>query len=211
MIECIDLDNFALTGNVSRYSEDSLTAQQLLIKTARRTKETVALLKSMVDGLKNFTSVEYNTPLEELVLKTVEYSQTNYITKHYFLFNENSKGFIELAGDISKVINNALECYPEIISIIKDLQAIKDVDGVQAKLTELETHVDSCFSPIYDECSYTTLELAGHTANKLNEFIITVNMVEEIVILFNSTPVTYDSTEEMLEVLGTLSGDTLEI
>ena len=201
MIDCIDLDNYALTGNVSRYNEDSLTAQQLLMKSARRTKDALHLLKSLYDGVKSmYTTLElnYDNKTEALSIADatkIPFSSALPIRKYYFLFNENSKAFIELAGDIAKVINEGLNAFTEITT------KLSNVEGIEDKLKELSSFVDNCYIDIYDDCSYTTLELAGNTACKVNEFITAVNMLEDLAKYINSASkvvITYDSDGEML-------------
>ena len=198
MINCIDLDNFALTGNVSRYNEDSLTAQQLLIKSARHTKDAVELLKSLDEGIKNMFSMlelSYNSGLEELVLSEnthIMYNGARRIARYYFLFNENSKSLIELAGDINKVINDGLTAIPNIISQLSNVEGVE----IEDKLEELQAQLDNCYLDIYDDCSFTTLELAGSTAKNVNEFITLVNMLETIAITINSSSLTFSYTED---------------
>ena len=198
MINCIDLDNFALTGNTSRYNEDSFTAQNLLIKSARRTKECVHLLTNINEGIKglvNVTSTSYNAKLEELAIANklkIIYDKTQAIRRWYFLINENSKSLIELASDINKVINDMLTTLPEIVALLKNITGVEDL------VKELETLIDSCYLDVYDSCSYTTLELAGNTAKNVNSFIDIVNSFENVVNIINasSIEITYDADNE---------------
>lgn len=211
MIECINLDNYAVTSNASRYNEDSLTAHNLIMRTAKRTKQAIQLLKSLYDGITAMYSnlkAEYVESLEELdlaLIKTIPYDNPSYLTRYYFLFNEDAKGLIELAGDINKSVNNGFTAYAEMIT------QLSNINGIEDKLKELENYVDSCDIAIYDECSYTTLELAGHTAKNVNDFITAVNMLEDIVKFINNSKLTidYDSDNEM--IITVIANDNEEI
>ena len=203
MIDCINLDNYAVSTNVSRYNEDGYTAQNLLIKSARRCKDCLKLLTSLNDGVAqmfNTIKTEFNAGAEELSIAEqvhIVYDKSRAIARYYFLVNENSKSLIELASDINKVINNMLATVPDIIA------KLGNVAGIEDKLAELQAHIDTCYLDVYDECSYTTLELAGATARNVNEFITAVNMLESIADFINANQFTveYDGADEMIITL----------
>lgn len=213
MINYINLDNFALTGNVSRINEDSLTAQQLLIRSARKSRECLRLLAKLGYSIKTAqeeTVKEYDAWAEELTLydKVILTAKDIPITfnRFYFLFAENSKSLIELAGDINKAINECLTFIDKLCGLLLNIDPTKE-DTVK----ELRTHLDSCYVNVFDECSYTTLELAGYTARYVNEFVKSVNMLNDTVNTFdNITPaVAYSVNEEQAEIAGAVNDEEI--
>lgn len=200
MISCIDLDNFSLTGHYSRYNEDSLTAQQLLIRCVRKTKETTETLTSIsegIDGFLKYLRIAYDEGNEELTVHEEYYITTSIrqnLNRYFFLFQEDGKSAIELAGNVNKVINEGLTLVAELIT------KLSVIAGIEDKLKELQTYLDGSYLDVYDECSYTVLELAGNTGKYVNDYITVVNMLITIVDYVNNSELSVDYTDadEML-------------
>lgn len=176
MIDCINnIDNYALTGHTSVYNEDGLTAQQLLILCAKRIKECVNVCEDLHARGYNIINARatYNADSEEIAI-TLEkiLRRANYITRHYFLFNENAKSVIELAGSINKAINECLNVLAKVCS------ALGDNPGA----TTLKALIDNAYVDVYDDCAFTILELAGITAKNVNALIEIINKLEDITI-----------------------------
>lgn len=189
-----ELQNYALTGNVSRYNEDSLTAQQLMIATTKKARECLQTLVNIADGINGLyvaLTVEYNGNLEELKLAekvNIVVKAVEVFNKFYFLFAENSKTLIELSGNVNNGINQALVHITDVLPMLEGL----DVDS---ELAELKSHLATCYVDTFDECSFTTLELAGNTARNVNELVKAVNMLGDIVTKINASlmPLAYDN------------------
>lgn len=193
MLDCIkNIDNFALTGSTSIYGEDTVTAQQLLIKSAKKVKECVNVCEKLYEN--NYTVITqeltYNAEQEELAIKSIKLSLTNasaYVQRFFYLFNENSKSPIELAGNINSAIN---ECLTVIENTCKGLTG----DSIKTLLAEL----DGLYVDIYEDCPMTLLELAGKTAKNVNGLVSTINQLEVII---NTLVISYSEDTESLNAL----------
>lgn len=194
-MKCIDLDNYALTGCFSRYNEDSLTAQQLFIKTAKKCKECVNTIDGLRKSIENAYIINSSTidpSTEEVIVEVRLYLKiASYRTysKYYFLFNEDSKTFIELSADINKAIN---ECLTELSNLINK---IKELGIDSTELAALNTSIDSSYVEIYDDCSFNILELSGRTAKNVNCLIDIINNFENNLDLTAS--ITYSDDESL--------------
>lgn len=195
MIDCIELSNYALTGHYSRYLEDSLTAQNLLMRTAKKTRECVNIVDNLTDAVALAyvdTVQSYDPATEELaVAEVVKISLFKGKTsaRWYILFNENAKSFIELTGNVNKAVN---ECLKELEGCVTHLKTLLE----HKTLDELQQAIDNAYIEVYDDCSFTALELAGTTANNVNCLIDIINSLETF--LENGAGISYTEVDETI-------------
>lgn len=179
-LDCFnDIDNYALTGHTSRYNEDGLTAQQLLIKCAKRVKECINVCEVLHEN--DYAVIEsianYNAGGEELIVGLNNlFSAKAYVNRFFFLFKENSVSQIELAGNINLAVN---ECLNVLTATCKMLENYDNVN-LTADIVELLKLINNAYIDVFDECSMTLLELAGNTAKNINELITIINTLEKI-------------------------------
>lgn len=192
------VENYALTGCVSVNNEDGLTGQYLLMNSARKVRECLTTLLSISTAINSVTVdmlVDYNKTDEELGIINVlllKVSSSNSLRKFYFLFNENSKSQIELAGDITSAINQSLDYMPEILFKIKELDPEKE-----NTVKELTQVINNSYVNVYDDCAMNLLELASNTAKAVNSLVRLVNDVYELINTINGlTLTTADFTGE---------------
>lgn len=179
-LDCIkDIDNYALTGCTSIYNEDGLTAQQLLITCAKRVKECINVCEVLHTN--NYEVVEttntYNSNAEELVIGLNKlFSAKAYVNRFFFLFKENAKSPIELAGTINSAINECLDVLASTTSLLTNFSDSK----VQEDVKVLTSLITGAYVDIFDDCAMTLLELAGITARHVNDLVKAVNSLELI-------------------------------
>jgi hypothetical protein len=183
MIYNIDLDNYALSGHTGRINEDNNTASYLLLKTVKKCKECCNVLAGLCDGvelIRNVNVVEYDPNSENLSLYTRYFIDTSTVKngKRYFLFNEDSKSFIELAAIVNKKINEGLQAIEKAYDVLATLE---DLEVSTELKNELKNHVNACYVNVFDDCSMTTLELAGATARNVNDFVTAINLLSDVI------------------------------
>lgn len=209
-----NLSNFALTGHTSVHNENGLTAQQLLIKSSKKVKECLNTVQNVYNAVEKAminSGLEYDSTVEEIavansVIVRIE-NANNYVDKFYYLFNENSTSQIELAGNISNAINEGLKVVSELATRLIDLDGNTEVSA-----KELIAFVDSAYIDVYDECAMNLLELAGITANCVNDLIKAVNTLYVLAGTINGGTLADSYYDETLTTLLNESEDeTLEI
>ncbi|MBO7345324.1 MAG: hypothetical protein J6U92_05245 [Clostridia bacterium] len=144
-----------------------------------------------------YLRIAYDEGNEELTVHEEYYITTSIrqnLNRYFFLFQEDGKSAIELAGNVNKVINEGLTLVAELIT------KLSVIAGIEDKLKELQTYLDGSYLDVYDECSYTVLELAGNTGKYVNDYITVVNMLITIVDYVNNSELSVDYTDadEML-------------
>lgn len=108
-------NNFALTNSLGVYNEDSMTAQELSIKSANKIKECLLMvddLATSINNIKEYLGINYNADSEELELtigqKVTELKEQ--VNKSYVcIFNENAMTQLELAGQTAKAVNECIK------------------------------------------------------------------------------------------------------
>lgn len=193
------ISNYALTGRTSVYNEDGLAGQLLLKKCAKKVIECLNDIQNIHNALEHVESGsnEYNPSNEELIISNnylIKISNAkHYVDKFYLLWNEDSVSPIELAGNINKAINEGLTGVYDMCAKILLLDT-----GLSEELDEVKEYITNSYVDVYDECSLNLLELAGITANNVNELIKVVNTVHTIVNGITSFTDNYNELAEEL-------------
>lgn len=170
MIELLDLDNYALTNHVSRYNEDGLTGKYLLMSAGKKLKESIYAIdtiKDAIDTSKLDSYIEYSADetlyLGKQVRTSINIKKSS--NRYYPTLLEDGKSPIELAGNINRIINEGIEYIESYLS------ELTDVPGAE----NLKEILPSYYVDMYNDCAMTLLELAGVTANNVNNFVDIVN------------------------------------
>ncbi|MBO5712863.1 MAG: hypothetical protein J6R88_01500 [Clostridia bacterium] len=211
MIKLLEsLTNYALTGHTSRYNEDGLTGQQLLIKSARTCKKCLETIVNVMEGINTAypevlaTATQVGTTangnLYELGLQQnikIPVAKVDKINTFYFLFAEDGKSLIELSADINNCVLQGLEQVEKLSNAFTLLHS-----STEEKVSELKTYLNGCEVVVFDDCALTVLELAGHSAYNVNQLVKAVNIVLTIVNNLNDLGLLYED-----EAITTLAGN----
>lgn len=192
---CNDIDNYALTGSTSIYGEDKITAQQVLITTVKKVKECVAVCEELTNNIDNLLTERIVTYPDGAMSIYLEFNGFKAKTPGYrwhFLFNENAKSPIEVAGNVNCAINECLNVLNTVVARLLDYPTIEKA------LNELKTAVNGSYVDVYNECAMTYLELAGSTAKAVNDLVKLLNSLEETV---TKIAVLYNGENEELTML----------
>ena len=118
---------YAMAHNTTLYNEDSITAQQLNIRTADKIAEclqTVNDLAIAIENIKAYLKITYNEDAEELELtfgKKIEEIKTQVNNSYVCLFDENSMTALELAGNTARAVNECLKAVNMLCDLVVDL------------------------------------------------------------------------------------------
>lgn len=114
---------FALTNSTSVYGEDSKTAQELLIQSARKVAECMDKIihyGELIEAL----GLEFEDEELQLNIETMYKEIKNQVNATYScIYDENSESAIELAGNAAKMAN---ECVKTVNMFDDYMYALKD-------------------------------------------------------------------------------------
>ena len=133
-------NNFALTNSLGVYNEDSMTAQELNIRSANKIKECLLAVEDYgkaIENIKDFLAINYNDKEEELELsigQKVADLKEQVNTSYVHIFNENAMTQMELAGCTAKAVNEcikAVNMLGDLVLEVNDFVALNYVPEQQ--------------------------------------------------------------------------------
>lgn len=135
--------NYGLTTSVGVYNEDSMTAQQLNIKSANKIAECLKVIKEYSDRvavIEEVLQISYEEGNEELTLtfdKKIEDLKTQIDSSYRCIYDENAMTNLEQAGSMARAVNELVKTvnmYVEVVEEIEDFVAL-NYDPVTEMLT----------------------------------------------------------------------------
>lgn len=132
--------NFALTCSTSLYNEDSMTAQQLNIKSSEKIIECLNMVDTLATGIENinsFLKINYNEDAEELELtigQQIEALREQVNNSFVCVYDEDSMSALEQAGRMAKAVNECVKTVnmlTDLVEEVNDLIALKYVPAEQ--------------------------------------------------------------------------------
>ena len=124
------INNFrriALTGlATSLYNEDSVTATELSLKTAKKARECMEVVKGLCDTVQELietldVDLEYNEESEELTLTHRLKKLANEANECYYSpFNEDAMTALELAGCTARHVNECIRLINEFADCLAE-------------------------------------------------------------------------------------------
>lgn len=128
------------------------------------------------------------------------------------IYNEDATTAMELTLITAKKARECMEVVHGLCEMIEALNVHFDVDyteeekelnlTLEARLEEVKTEADKCYSTPFNEDAMSVLELAGCTAQHVNECIRVINMFADVVKdVMTRTGIAYDEENKMI-ILG---------
>ena len=129
---------YALTTNVGLYNEDSMTAQKLMIESAKKIKECLEMVSVLSEGIENiynFLKINYNEENEELELSIGEKitnlkSQVN--SSYVCIYNEDALTSGELAGRTAQATNECLKAVNMLCDLVEEINEFVTLNYVNS-------------------------------------------------------------------------------
>ena len=129
--------NFALTNNLGVYNEDSMTAQELSIRSANKIKECLLMVDDLAKGIENikdFLKLSYDSEELELTIgQKVEELKEQVNSSYVCIFNENAMTQLELAGQTAKAVNECIKAVNMLSDLVLEVNNIIALNYVQSE------------------------------------------------------------------------------
>lgn len=123
-----NFNNYALTTSVGIYDEDSMTAQQLNIKSANKIIECLKAVEEAVETLttiKEVLKISYEEGNEELTLtldQKVEDVKNQVNGTYTCIFDENAMSNLEQAGNMARAVNECVKTVNMFVDLVTEIE-----------------------------------------------------------------------------------------